>query len=86
MKEVDTRSDVKGRLPQKSAEWTDSGFAWLIVAMSFFACLGVVVNEISLGALFPELLEHFQVPQSMLGLLGSVKVVTCDIISGESYS
>lgn len=70
-------------MPQRRTQWTDSCFAWVIVGLSFAACMAYAINMVSLGILFPELLEHFQVPQAMLGILGSCKFVLSDIIAGQ---
>lgn len=67
----------------KQTQYTDSGFAWVIVATSFLASVGMIANVTSLGVLFPELLEHFQVSQAKMGLIGSVKIVISDFLAGE---
>ncbi|ELU05941.1 hypothetical protein CAPTEDRAFT_196761 [Capitella teleta] len=63
-------------------QFTDSGFAWIVTAMSFFVLYAVNSNFISLGPLLPDLLSHFQVSQAMLGMLASVRIVICDAASG----
>ncbi|ELU02437.1 hypothetical protein CAPTEDRAFT_198032 [Capitella teleta] len=68
-------------LVQRS-KFTDSGFAWIVTVASFLALYALAANIFSLGVLLPDLLEHFQVPQGMLGMLGSAKMLICDVTCG----
>ncbi|ELT95099.1 hypothetical protein CAPTEDRAFT_157611 [Capitella teleta] len=63
-------------------KFTDSGFAWIVAAMSFLVLYTVAANVLALGVILPDLLAYFQVSQAMLGVLGSVKIFVNDIASG----
>ncbi|ELU01024.1 hypothetical protein CAPTEDRAFT_208364 [Capitella teleta] len=67
---------------QLRRKFTDSGFAWIISAMSFFTLYALAANGNTLGVIFPELLHHFNVPQAMIGLLGSIRTATFDLTAG----
>ncbi|ELU02436.1 hypothetical protein CAPTEDRAFT_198031 [Capitella teleta] len=62
--------------------FTDSWFAWLISVMSFCTFYALSANVVSLGVILPEFLDHLQVSQAMIGLLGSIKIATFDLTAG----
>ncbi|ELT95144.1 hypothetical protein CAPTEDRAFT_203034 [Capitella teleta] len=73
---------TKSKLTRNVRKFTDSKFSWIINVMSCSTLYALSANIITLGIILPDFIHHFQVSQSKLGMLGSVKLAIFDLGSG----
>lgn len=64
----------------------DEGFSWVILAASVFVISAFPVNNMSYGVFLAELIDHYQRPQAVFGLMGAVRVFIIFMIGRPVFS
>ena len=61
----------------------DEGFSWVILAAAFFVVMVHPINNLSFGVFLAEFIDHYRLPQAVLGIMGAVR--TCVLFLAGGY-